>query len=156
MGSKPASEELEAAQPAIEPASPLAISPADAEASAPTASGPSASLRGGSTYLTQFEARMLVAIGLQPCLQPALRERRCCSAPLFMLVHCAGGRAIQGWLAGVPVLAAVDIVRARGARATRRVLSVGLLRLVRQSPRWLHRRITSYRAGACGMDISLP
>jgi hypothetical protein len=156
MGSKPADEELEAAQTAIESATPLTISPAEAEASAPTASGPSASLRGGSTYLTQFEARLLVAIGFQPCLQPALRNWRRCSAPMFVLVHCAGGRAIQGWLAGVSVLAALDVVRARGARAPRRVLSVGLLRLVRQSPRWLHRRIASYRAGACGMDISLP
>jgi hypothetical protein len=66
MGSKPADEELEAAQPAEKPAASPAISPAEAEASAPTASGPSASLRGGSTYLTQFEARLLVAIGRQP------------------------------------------------------------------------------------------
>ena len=93
MGSKPADEELEAAQPAIQPAAPPAISSAEAEASAP-----SASLRGGSTYLTQFEARLLVAMGLRPCLQPASRRWSLCSAqPLGWCTAQEGAPFKDGW-----------------------------------------------------------
>ena len=133
-----AQQDVEAAAPAAnQPSTNDGSSPAvDDKAAAPTPSGDSAAgWKRTNTYLSHFEVRQRHGPGLSNDDGLLFAARALCPpncAPSVCLMPHTGGRALQGRLEGVSVVAAVDVVPVRGGGAGGRVPGVCLLRLVRE------------------------